>query len=85
MREARRQGKLRLNPRGFGAVPFAQLLAKIAHAYTVGELGVAGFVPMLGRVILERNPEHILHWVGSSTLDEPTAKAGAARNRYDRA
>jgi hypothetical protein len=75
MREVSRQGKLRLNPKGFGAVPFAQLLAKIAHSYAVGELGVAGFVPMLGPVILERNPEHILHWVGSNTLDEPAAKA----------
>jgi hypothetical protein len=85
MREVSRQGKLRLNPRGFGAVPFAQLLAKVAHSYAVGELGVAGLVPMLGPVIIGRNPRHILHWVGSGTLDEPAAKAlheiGMSRQR----
>jgi len=70
MREVSRQGKLRLNPKGFAAVPFAQFLAKIAHSYAVAELGLGGFAPMLGPVILERNPEHILHWVGSSTVDD---------------
>ena len=85
MREVSRQGKLRLNPKAFGAVAFAQFLAKIAHSYAVAELGLGGFASMLGPVILERNPEHILHWVGSGTLDEPAGKVlheiGMARQK----
>src|SRR5215469_11268643 len=37
--EISRQGRVRLNPKGFAALPFARFLAKVAHAYAVAELG----------------------------------------------
>jgi hypothetical protein len=71
--EISRQGRVRLNPKGFAALPFARFLAKIAHAHTVAELGMDGFYAALPPIILERDPHFVFHYVGSGGGDEPTS------------
>jgi hypothetical protein len=71
--EISRQGRVRLNPKGFAASPFARFLAKVAHAYAVAELGMDGFYAALPPIILERDPHFVFHYVGSGGGDEPTS------------
>jgi hypothetical protein len=71
--EISRQGRVRLNPKGFGAMPFARFLAKMAHAFAVGEIGINGFHPTLCPIILEREPHFVFHYVGSGAGDEPAS------------
>jgi hypothetical protein len=53
------------------AADHGRLLAKIAHAYAVAELGVEGFRPFLTSIILNRPPLHIGHYVGGLFGDSP--------------
>ena len=44
---------------------YMRFLAKVAHAFAVGELGLGGFVPVLSDVILG-NDDHARYWVGGT-------------------
>jgi hypothetical protein len=51
-----------------------RLLAKIAHAYAIAELGTNSFKPRLLNAIFERAPMYLRHYVGSGTLAAPTGQ-----------
>jgi HNH endonuclease len=53
------------------AADHGRLLAKIAHAYAVAELGIGGFRPFLNDIILNKPPLHIGHYVGGLFGDAP--------------
>lgn len=69
-------GRLRaLGPRGsvytlFRPDAFCRMLAKIAHAFTVAELGLGNFEPFLPDVVLGKNPD-LGSFVGGFQGDEP--------------
>jgi len=46
------------------------MLAKIAHAYAVAELGLDSFTPFLSDIILNKSPMYIGHYVGGLRHDE---------------
>jgi hypothetical protein len=48
----------------------ARMLAKIAHAYSVAELGLSSFKPFLTNIILNRPPMYVGHYVGGLRHDE---------------
>lgn len=53
------------------AADHGRLLAKIAHAYAVAELGIGGFRHCLNNIILNKPPLHIGHYVGGLFGDSP--------------
>jgi hypothetical protein len=53
------------------ATDHGRVLAKIAHAYAVAELGLSAFKPLLLDIILNKPPLHIGHWVGGLFGDSP--------------
>jgi hypothetical protein len=61
---------------GITAEPFGRMLAKIAHAYTVAEIGLSSFEPCLRPCIIGSPPfDNILkRFVGSALLEEPRGK-----------
>ena len=56
---------------GVDAVVLGRMLAKIAHAYTVAEIGLDKFKPFLNDVILDRSPHYISQFVGGEIGDIP--------------
>jgi hypothetical protein len=59
--------------RNLNAEIYARLLAKIAHAYTVAELGMDGFKPFLVNLILGVPPLRACYFVGGNTTEGPPA------------
>ena len=59
--------------RGLAALPCYKLLAKIAHAYTVAELGANTFAPTVLRIVRDAPAVFGDYYIGSFTLDEPAA------------
>ena len=48
----------------FKPAPFARMLAKVAHSYTVATLGLDGFTPFLPDAILRPDYPHLAYLVG---------------------
>jgi hypothetical protein len=68
-------GKVDLIQRGgFDAPIFGRMLAKIAHAFAVAELGVSGFTPFLNDLILGKPTRHTAQFVGGSFDASPKGK-----------
>jgi HNH endonuclease len=59
---------------GISAETFGRMLAKIAHAFAVAELGIDGFKPLLPPVIIGDPPYRLARFVGSGLTDEPKSK-----------
>lgn len=53
-------------PQGIEALMFGRMLAKIAHAYAVAELGQGGFAPTLPEVIRHPDPPFLGRLVGGA-------------------
>jgi hypothetical protein len=68
---ARRSGNAFINTKGFAAEPFARMLAKIAHGYTVARVGLINFHPLLMNSILGVEPLHLSSFVGTELFHEP--------------
>lgn len=51
--------------------PFCLVLAKIAHAFTVAEMGVGSFDPFLTKMVLERDLSKRADFIGGGRGDEP--------------
>jgi hypothetical protein len=65
-RLARLPGRSNLIPRNpADPIPFARVLAKIAHLYAMAKLGPQGFRPLLNDLILGRGRGYPAHFVGS--------------------
>jgi hypothetical protein len=65
-------GKVNLVRRGgFNALMFGRMLAKIAHAYAVAELGTSGFRFLLTDLILGNPTVHAAQLIGGGFLPEP--------------
>lgn len=47
---------------------FGRMLAKIAHAYAVAELGLAGFNPLVTHIIRGERPFFLTHYIGSQPV-----------------
>jgi hypothetical protein len=58
------------NP-SFDIIHLGRMLAKIAHAYAVAELGMHNFRPLLLDIILNRPPLYVAHYVGGIRDVEP--------------
>src|SRR5450755_68120 len=52
--------------RSRGTAPLLDSTAKIAHSYTVAELGIGGFHPLLPNLIRGIGPRHLAQYVGGS-------------------
>ena len=52
-------------------MPFGQMLAKIAHSFTVGSVGLGNFRPLLVDAILGGPPRNLSSFVGTELLAEP--------------
>ena len=52
---------------------FIKMVAKIAHAYAIAELGYGTFKPLLLDLILSRSNKHMFHLVGGSGTFDPIA------------
>jgi len=57
----------RAAPTTFNVQAFIQMLAKIAHGYAVGEVGLNNFAPLLPNIILWRDPMLANFLVGSAS------------------
>ncbi|MBY0281329.1 MAG: HNH endonuclease [Alphaproteobacteria bacterium] len=66
-------GKLNLT-KGFKALPFGKMLAKIAHSYAVAELGIDGFKPLLNSLIQGAGPLYPAQFIGGNLIKEPVGK-----------
>jgi hypothetical protein len=55
----------------FDHYAFFRMLAKIAHSFAVGEIGIENFDPELPDLILGRNPHLISYLIGGSTEPSP--------------
>jgi HNH endonuclease len=71
IRQRHGDGRISLNSGEFDPISFARFLAKVAHAFAVGELGADGFRPMLRQLILGRQSQFAFHYIGGGTGDEP--------------
>ena len=49
---------------GFHIHCLGKMLAKIAHAYAIAELGYGTFLPLLANIILNKPPRYISRYVG---------------------
>lgn len=58
---------------GGDAPTYGRMLAKIAHAYTVAEVGYGRFKPVLLDIILNQPPLYMTHYVGGEIGDPPPA------------
>jgi hypothetical protein len=68
-----RLGKRISLTRGFSAIPFARMLAKIAHSHLVAKLGLGAFRPLLIELILGRPPLCPGQFIGGNMQPEPTS------------
>jgi hypothetical protein len=68
MKEYLAQGSVTFKPPRSSATStqLGRLLAKIAHAYAVAELGLDGFSPVLLPIILGSDVKYLAHYVGGS-------------------
>src|SRR5205085_2716111 len=57
------------------AVPFCLTLAKIAHAFSVAELGIDGFVPFLPGLIRGQELSNRAEYIGGGSGDESPSRA----------
>jgi hypothetical protein len=64
---------------GGDAATLGRLIAKIAHAYAVAEIGLGRFSPYLLDIILNRPPLYLKHYVGGEIGDAPPAGADRAQ------
>jgi hypothetical protein len=51
-----------------------RMLAKIAHSYAVGELGITGFKPFLVDIILGTDTRHLSHYIGGTREVPPESE-----------
>jgi hypothetical protein len=58
----------------FIAPPFFRMLAKIAHAFAVAEIGLASFQPFLLPIILREETENSVQYIGGIPATEPAAE-----------
>jgi len=58
-----------LNTKGFTAQHFARMLAKIAHAFTVSQVGLEGFRPLLLNAILNIEPMYLSSYIGTEIAE----------------
>jgi HNH endonuclease len=64
-RRVRQFGNNQINfTRPFSSLDLFQMLAKIGHAYAAAELGIAGFDPVLGPLILDGDESIATHYIG---------------------
>jgi hypothetical protein len=68
---ARRSSGAFINTKGFTAEPFARMLAKIAHAYTVAVIGLDNFNPLLINAIRGFEPMNLSSFIGTELFHEP--------------
>jgi hypothetical protein len=47
---------------------FGRMLAKIGHSYTVAQLGLDGFKPVLTNIIRGQRPFFLTHYIGSQVV-----------------
>jgi hypothetical protein len=71
-RLSQERGKRGIGFGDFGPTPFCQMMAKIAHSFVVGEVGLAAFRPLVTDLILGKS-ENLGLYVGSSMNDPPPA------------
>jgi hypothetical protein len=63
-------------PTAEGRVPeFFRMIAKIAHAFTVAELGIDSFSPFLKPVICDADTSNSVQWIGGHKHTEPSGAA----------
>jgi hypothetical protein len=63
-------------PTAEGRVPeFFQMIAKIAHAFSVAELGIDSFSPFLTHIICDGDTSNSLQWIGGYQHTEPPGAA----------
>ena len=58
----------------FTVPEFFRMLAKIAHAYTVAELGLGGFTPFLVPAILGNKLDDSVQYIGGATGTAPASR-----------
>lgn len=69
---ARHLGVAYVEPQAhFIAPPFFRMLAKIAHAFAVAEMGVGGFQPFLLPIILKEETSNSVQYIGGIPGTEP--------------
>jgi hypothetical protein len=61
---------------------YCRMLAKIAHAYAVAELGFDAFRPVLANFIRGQPLRQLWHWIGSDTV-MPAAQAALQSTLHD--
>lgn len=72
---ARHLGVAYVEPRAhFIAPPFFRMLAKIAHAFAVAEMGVEVFQPFLVPIILRDETANSVQYIGGISGTEPAAE-----------
>jgi hypothetical protein len=69
--KARRIGRLVNLTRGVGADHCYRQIAKIAHSFAAGELGIGAFIPLTLNLIRGREPMLAGYCVGSAITSEP--------------
>lgn len=73
---ARHLGVAYIEPQAhFIAPPFFRMLAKIAHAFAVAEMGVQSFQPFLLPIILREETENNVQYIGGISGTEPACEA----------
>jgi hypothetical protein len=60
--------------KGIGAIECYRLIAKIAHAFAVAELGSNTFTPFLKNLILGEQPMFADHFVGSAMVNDAASR-----------
>jgi len=58
------------------SIHLGRMLAKIAHSYTVAELGITSFTPFLVDIILGTDTRHLSHYVGGTRVVPPASDKG---------
>lgn len=58
----------------FTVPEFFRMLAKIAHAYTVAEMGIDGFTPFLLPAILHNDLDDCVQYIGGTAGNEPLSR-----------
>jgi hypothetical protein len=59
----------------FSAPEFFRMLAKIAHAFAVAEMGVGSFLPFLTSLICDADTSHSVQYIGGLRHSEPSTAA----------
>lgn len=70
----KRSGEAFINTKGFAAEPFARMLAKIAHAFTVAKVGLGNFHPLLTNAVLGVEPMNLSSFIGTELFNESPIK-----------